>query len=115
MSVKGNTCSFRVNSFQVIINSLLPNFDKYPLLTHKQLNYRDWRKAILLKKLAQENSRSLSTSIFNEIIELKNSMNNLRTDYDGYILSSEMINKHWLVGFIEGDGTFYFSNSSVVF
>ena len=26
-----------------------------------------------------------------------------------------MINKHWLVGFIEGDGTFYFSNSSVVF
>ena len=115
VSVKGNTCSFRVNSFQVIINSLLPNFDKYPLLTHKQLNYRDWRKAILLKKLAQENSRSLSTSIFNEIIELKNSMNNLRTDYDGYILSSEMINKHWLVGFIEGDGTFYFSNSSVVF
>ena len=26
-----------------------------------------------------------------------------------------MINKNWLVGFIEGDGTFYFSNSSVVF
>nr|YP_010044433.1 hypothetical protein J6656_mgp32 [Trametes coccinea]QPF23674.1 hypothetical protein [Trametes coccinea] len=26
-----------------------------------------------------------------------------------------MINKHWLVGFIEGDGTFYFSNSSLVF
>ena len=68
-----------------------------------------------MKKLAQENSRSLSTSIFNEIIELKNSMNNLRTDYEGYIISSEMINKHWLVGFIEGDGTFYFSHSSVVF
>ena len=68
-----------------------------------------------MKKLAQENSRSLSTSIFNEILELKNSMNNLRTDYEGYIISSEMINKHWLVGFIEGDGTFYFSNSSVVF
>ena len=107
VSVKGNTCSFRVNSFQVIINSLLPIFDKYPLLTHKQLNYRDWRKAILLKKLLKENSRSLSTSIFNEILELKNSMNNLRTDYEGYIISSEMINKHWLVGFIEA-GRWYF-------
>ena len=42
-------------------------------------------------------------------------MNNLRTDYEGHIISSEMINKHWLVGFIEGDGTFYFSNSSLVF
>ena len=81
--------------------------DKYPLLTHKQLNYRDWRKAILLKKLLKENSRSLSTSIFNEILELKNSMNNLRTDYEGYIISSEMINKHWLVGFIEA-GRWYF-------
>nr|YP_007374959.1 hypothetical protein PRA_mt0174 [Phlebia radiata]CCE89240.1 hypothetical protein PRA_mt0174 [Phlebia radiata] len=26
-----------------------------------------------------------------------------------------MITKNWLIGFIEGDGTFYFSNSSVVF
>ena len=80
VSVKWNTCSLRVNSFQVIINSLLPIFDKYPLLTHKQLNYRDWRKAILLKKLLKENSRSLSTSIFNEILELKNSMNQNRNN-----------------------------------
>ena len=115
VSIKGNTCSFRVHSFQVIINSLLPIFDKYPLLTHKQLNYRDWRKAIILKKIAQENSRSLSTDIFNEILDIKNNMNNLRTDYSGYNLFNEMINKYWLVGFIEGDGTFYFSHSSVVF
>ena len=68
VSIKGNTCSFRVHSFQVIIDYLLPIFDKYSLLTHKQLNYRDWKKAIILKKLAQENSRSLSTDIFNKIL-----------------------------------------------
>ena len=42
-------------------------------------------------------------------------MNNLRSDYEGYIISSQFINKNWLVGFVEGDGTFYFSHSSVVF
>lgn len=42
-------------------------------------------------------------------------MNNFRTNYDGYIISCEMISKNWLVGFVEGDGTFYFSNSTAVF
>ena len=115
VSIKGNTCSFRVHSFQVIIDSLLPIFDKYSLLTHKQLNYRDWKKAIMLKKLTQENSRSLSVDTFNKIVEIKNSINNLRTNYEDYNISNEMITKNWLAGFIEGDGTFYFSNSSVVF
>jgi Cytochrome b subunit of the bc complex len=49
VSIKGNTCSFRVHSFKVIVENLLPIFDKCSLLTHKQLNYIDWRKAIMLK------------------------------------------------------------------
>jgi len=56
VSITGKTCSFRIHSFQLIVENLLPIFDKYPLLTHKQLNYRDWKKAILLKKIAKENS-----------------------------------------------------------
>ena len=39
-------------------------------------------------------------------------MNNTRTNYDGYILSNEMVTKNWLIGFVEGDGTFHFSNST---
>jgi hypothetical protein len=50
VSITGKTCSFRIHSFQLIVENLLPIFDKCPLLTHKQLNYRDWKKAILLKK-----------------------------------------------------------------
>lgn len=41
VSFKGNTCTFSVHSFQLIVEVLLPIFDKYPLLTHKQLDYRD--------------------------------------------------------------------------
>lgn len=115
VSIKGYTCSFRIHSFQVIIANILPIFDEYPLLTHKQLNYRDWRKAILLKKLELEESRSLSINTFNKILDLKNGMNNLRTNYEGYILSNDMVNKNRLFGFVEGYGTFYFSNSSLVF
>nr|QKQ12919.1 cytochrome b [Sparassis crispa] len=113
VSIKGTTCSFRVHSFQIIIENLLPLFDKYPLLTHNQLNYRDWRKAILLKK--SEQVQSLSINTFNKIVDLKKGMNNFRTNYEGYILSNDMINKNWLVGFVEGDGSFNFSNSNVVF
>lgn len=115
VSIKGTTCSFRVHSFQVIVDILLPIFDKYPLLTHKQLNFRDWKKAIFLKKIAKENSWYLDNIIYTKIIDIKNSMNKLRTNYDGYIISSNMITKNWLLGFVEGDGTFYFSNSTAVF
>ncbi len=115
VSIKGTTCSFRLHSFQVIIENLLPIFDNYPLLTLKQLNYRDWRKAILLKKLDQEKNRSLSIETFKKIANIKKGMNNLRTNYEGYILTHNMISKNWLVGFVEGDGSFYFSNSTAVF
>ena len=41
VSIKGNTCTFSIHSFQHIVDVLLPIFDKYPLITHKQLDYRD--------------------------------------------------------------------------
>jgi len=50
VSLRGNTCTFSVHSFQLIVEVLLPIFDKYSLITHKQLDYREWRLAVLLKK-----------------------------------------------------------------
>jgi LAGLIDADG endonuclease len=41
VSINGTNCSFRVHSFQSIVDILLPIFDKYSLLSHKQLNYKD--------------------------------------------------------------------------
>ncbi len=127
VSIKDNACSFRVNSFSMIVDTIIPIFDKYPLLTHKQLNFRDWKKAVFLKKVAinleenkaqgkgKKNTKSISPDVFQKITDIKNGMNRSRTNYEGYTLSSSMITENWLVGFVEGDGTFHFSNSSVVF
>lgn len=117
VSIKNNTCSYRVCSFQNILNVILPIFDKYPLLTFKQLDYKDWRKAVLLKKKNQEynNSLSLTEDNFKQFSDIKYNMNSNRTEFNNYNLKKEMISKYWLVGFVEGDGSFYFSNGNAVF
>jgi hypothetical protein len=41
VSISGSTCSYRIHSFKIIVSILLPIFNKYSLLTHKQLDYKD--------------------------------------------------------------------------
>nr|YP_010714082.1 LAGLIDADG homing endonuclease [Fuscoporia gilva]WDD39645.1 LAGLIDADG homing endonuclease [Fuscoporia gilva] len=115
VSIQGKTCSYRVHAFQTIVETLIPIFDKYPLLTHNQLNYKDWREAIFLKKVAKEKGHKIDKDIYNNILKLKTRINSLRASYDGYNLTKDMINKYWLLGFVEGDGSFYFTNSKAVF
>ena len=98
--------SLRIRNKIHLINQILPIFDKYSLLTHKQLNYKDWREAIFLKKVAKEKGYKIDKVIYNNILKLKNRMNNLRTSYDAYNLTKDMVNKYWLLGFVEGDGSF---------
>lgn len=112
VSIYGTTCSYRVHSFKTILDKILPIFDKYHLLTTKVLNYKDWKKAILLKNLITSSNKD---TIFNQITDIKNGMNNSRTNFNGYSVTSDMVSNYWLVGFIEGDGTFYFSNNTSVF
>ena len=69
VSIKGNTCTFAVHSFQLMVDVLLPIFDKYPLITHKQLDYRDWRIAVLLKKnSAVSNKKIIFDSLNNFVV-----------------------------------------------
>lgn len=119
VSIDGKYGSFRVNSFSVILEKLIPIFDKYSLLTLKQLNFKDWKKAVFLKYNSIKNGRSINPDDFSKILNLKNNMNSLRrdevTNYENYIININMLSKYWLLGFVEGDGTFYFSNNSAVF
>ena len=47
VSIKGNTCTFAVHSFQLIVDVLLPIFDKYPLFSNKQYDYLRFKSALL--------------------------------------------------------------------
>jgi hypothetical protein len=91
VSIYGTTCSYRVHSFQTILDKIFPIFDKYPLLTTKVLNYKDWKNAILLKNLTTSSNKD---TIFNQITEIKNGMNNSRTNFKGYSVTSDMISKY---------------------
>lgn len=115
VNIQGQTCSYRIHAFQTIINILIPIFDKYPLLTHKQLNYKDWKEGVNLKKLAKQKGYKIDKTTFEKILILKNGMDNLRTKYNDYNLTSDMINKYWLLGFVEGDGSFHFTNTRAIF
>nr|YP_010470484.1 LAGLIDADG endonuclease [Inonotus hispidus]UVF37972.1 LAGLIDADG endonuclease [Inonotus hispidus] len=115
VNIQGQTCSYRIHAFQTIVNILIPIFDKYPLLTHKQLNYKDWKEGVSLKKVVKEKGYKIDKNTFDKILNLKNGMNNLRTNYDDYTLTSDMVNKYWLLGFVEGDGSFHFTNTRAIF
>ena len=87
-------------------------------MTHKQLDYRDWRIAVLLKKNSSTSNRkiiSITPETFNKIEKIKESMNSNRTNFYGYSISYSSISKYWLLGFVEGDGSFYISNNRAVF
>ena len=68
---------------------------------------KDWRKGVYLIKVAKEKGYKIDKVIYNNILKLKNRMNNLRTSYDAYNLTKDMVNKYWLLGFVEGDGSFF--------
>ena len=134
VKISGNTCTFTIDSFQLILDILLPIFDKYSLITHKQLDYRDWRIAVLIKKNSMNNLTLLRSSNLKKLLVsgprvnyyvspedlqkieiIKNGINSNRTNFKGYNVSYLMISKFWLLGFVEGDGSFYISNNRVGF
>ena len=78
------------------------NLEVNPLNTIKHLNYLNWKEAFL--KYIDPNYSNKDIDI---ILNLKNNMNKSRKDFNH--LNSHKINitPYWLVGFIEGDGSFF--------
>jgi NADH dehydrogenase/LAGLIDADG endonuclease/Type II intron maturase len=77
------------------IEKFISIFNEYPLWTHKQLDYKAF-------KLAFVNRRNYSF-----VVEIKNTMNSNRSNYDSYILPNCIeLSPYWIIGFVEGDGCF---------
>lgn len=91
-------CYFNVTKKKDILK-LISIFDIYTLNSSKRLDYLDFKKAFYL----YNDRTKLSKELINQIIEIKNSMNSQRTNFE---FSNINISKSWLLGFIEGDGSF---------
>jgi len=100
--VYGNSCKFTITHPKDIYK-LIEIFDKYSLNTTKYLDYLDFKKAF---KLYQEKSDK-NEKIFNRLLDIKSGMNNSRTDYTALKDHKITITDYWLLGLIEGDGSFY--------
>jgi hypothetical protein len=100
--------SFKVSNIDLIINHIIPHFDKYPLITSKQLNYLSFKSIVLLLKKKEH----LTTDGFNVMTEIWNTMNTRRTFLDKWkylnTINNTIVDPHWLQAFIDGEGSFQF-------
>lgn len=100
--------SYKVSNIDLIINHILPHFDKYPLITSKQLNYLSFKSIVKLLK----NKEHLTNDGLNKIKEIRNTMNSRRTFLEKWIylnsINNRVLDPHWLQAFIDGEGSFQF-------
>lgn len=118
----GNVRKFNANTMAVWsvtdltgFYKLFSIFDKFNLNSTKYLDYLDFREAFILhheraKKLSQEEKYQLKM----KIVDIKNRMNTHRTLDDAVNMPNKTnITKSWLLGLIEGEGSFFISRSRI--
>lgn len=98
-------CIFNVTDQKGILK-LISIFDKYHLNTSKYLDYLDFKEAFLLYTNRDINLETPDQAK-GKILEFKNKMNTSRIYFDRPENSPIIITKSWLLGFIEGDGSFF--------
>lgn len=109
-----DTLKLRISNLDVLINNVIPHFNKYPLFTQKRVDFLLMCKII---ELVQE-KKHLTTEGINEILSIKAAMNlGLSDKLKNEFLSVKSLtrlsvdtgipNKEWLEGFMEGESCFF--------
>lgn len=104
--------TFEVN-LQSEIAVIVGIFSKYNLNSTKHLNFLDFSRAFLI--YMENNSREARSEVKNTIDSVIGNMNSTRSNFN--LLRSAPVGEedheinitsYWLLGFVEGDGSFYF-------
>nr|YP_009444495.1 hypothetical protein [Kazachstania unispora]APD15118.1 hypothetical protein [Kazachstania unispora] len=120
LDINENLCRLRIQSKEELM-LLMRIFDEFPLNTTKYLNYLDFKRAFNLYYRTKIRTYELDK----ELLNIKNMMNNKRTDFDinNYVKYGAdattwdnhiKINRYWLLGMVEGDGSFNYSREEAV-
>lgn len=99
---------FTISQLNDIERVIIPIFDKFTLNTTKHLDYLDFKNAFFMFK-NRKSSELVVHELYSNIIRIKEGMNSKRVVFD--LPKDHIINitGNYLVGFLEGDGTFYLS------
>ena len=92
---------------------IFPIFDKYPLLTSKHFNYLRLKKAFFIlnnSNLTKDEKDKKLFALKNESIPtnyISSGWNKVNLPLNSFVDTVSVISKPWLVGFAEGEGSFY--------
>lgn len=103
----GNTARFTITS-RKDIEKLINIFSKYPLNSTKLLNYLDFKRAFELYLGNKNKTEDLAL----EMEKIKSKMNRSRSDFQLPEGHRPVVTAYWLLGFVEGDGSFHLDRSS---
>lgn len=110
-----DTCTFRVDKLIDILDTIIPHFDKYPLVTHKLADYILFKEIVCLMK----NKEHLTLDGLNKILSYKASLNlglseklkniflNIEAVKRPLVTNKDIPSPFWMAGFTTGDGSFY--------
>ncbi len=93
---KNNMVSYIIRDNKILLEKIIPLFDNYPLKSIKLKNYIIFKKCINIRN----NNLLSQKEKIEKIINLKKSNINIS-------FINQSINKSWLIGFIETEGSFY--------
>jgi hypothetical protein len=101
-----NTLVYTISQLSAIETILIPLFEQFSLNTTKYLDYLALKKAFFMFKNRKSNEFN-KQDLYLEIIKLKDSMNDNRVNYYLPVDHRIRITGNYLVGLLEGDGSFY--------
>jgi LAGLIDADG endonuclease len=112
VKIENNSCLFVITDKNSLNTILFPLLDKYNLYTTKWLDYIDFKSVV--NYLLTNNTTIVSDNKLIEINAIIKNMNLTRTSIDYSLIPAIKINPFWLLGFIEGEGTFGSKNLKVL-
>jgi hypothetical protein len=110
---KTNTKKYQISALTDILNIIIPHFDKYPCLTSKFINFKDWKKIALI----MSEKGHLTEKGMKNILNLKSNMNKDRSFEEKYNFCIKSLLKknnqffelspYWVQTFLNSEGMFY--------
>lgn len=113
VTIHGSNCLFSITDIREMQIVLFPLLDLNTLFTTKWLDYLDFKSVV--NYLPSAKTTRVSGEKLEWAISIMNNMNSRRTEYNYSLIPALLVNPYWLLGFIEGEGTFGFKNLSPYF